>query len=312
MNKKGYKYTPTQCENKFKSLKREYRNTVDHNSKSGNDKKSCPFFSEFQELYGMNASTRPSVAISSSRGMTMEGNSTETNQTSQTPSKTRRDRKRKERPEWLENLDTRIISLPQTILMEVLRHLNITDQLCLASTSRGMRRNILGTFTNINVSCKQTPRSVPDFHFLNIICSLTKLVIRAKANTTMLSLLSALYSGALFQLEILELIDVGYSLQSLYNVIIALPNLHSLVTHESRSELSVEFLVELMQRKKGLRYVSGKVTTKCQRDVENLAQLLNSNVGRVTFGHSIIDKVPLQMLKCVRYAYSFPNPSGRY
>ncbi|XP_021340226.1 uncharacterized protein LOC110441422 isoform X3 [Mizuhopecten yessoensis] len=107
MNKKGYKYTPTQCENKFKSLKREYRNTVDHNSKSGNDKKSCPFFSEFQELYGMNASTRPSVAISSSRGMTMEGNSTETNQTSQTPSKTRRDRKRKERPEWLENLDTR-------------------------------------------------------------------------------------------------------------------------------------------------------------------------------------------------------------
>ncbi|XP_021370146.1 uncharacterized protein LOC110461141 [Mizuhopecten yessoensis] len=44
MNKKGYKSTPTQCENKFKSLKREYRNTVDHNSKTGNDKKSCPFF----------------------------------------------------------------------------------------------------------------------------------------------------------------------------------------------------------------------------------------------------------------------------
>lgn len=36
MTKEGFAVTAKQCENKFKSLKRDYKATVDHNMKSGN------------------------------------------------------------------------------------------------------------------------------------------------------------------------------------------------------------------------------------------------------------------------------------
>lgn len=64
----GCLVTARQCENKYKSLKREYRATIDHNSRSGNDRKSCAFFEEFSELYGMKAGSRPKFTIGSFSG----------------------------------------------------------------------------------------------------------------------------------------------------------------------------------------------------------------------------------------------------
>ncbi|XP_070549936.1 uncharacterized protein [Ptychodera flava] len=39
MQDAGYSFTADQCLNKWKSIKREYKNTVDHNSRTGNEKK---------------------------------------------------------------------------------------------------------------------------------------------------------------------------------------------------------------------------------------------------------------------------------
>ena len=46
MREQVYDYTGPQCETKFKNLKQGYTKTVDHNNKSGNDKKTCPYFKE--------------------------------------------------------------------------------------------------------------------------------------------------------------------------------------------------------------------------------------------------------------------------
>ena len=55
--------------NKFKLVKKTWRSTVDHNSKTGNSRKTCPFQSEFDELYGMRAGTRPSFTLSSMKAV---------------------------------------------------------------------------------------------------------------------------------------------------------------------------------------------------------------------------------------------------
>ena len=48
-----------QCSNKFKAKKKDYKAVKDHNSHSGNDRKTCRFEKEFDDLFGFKAGTRP-------------------------------------------------------------------------------------------------------------------------------------------------------------------------------------------------------------------------------------------------------------
>jgi len=41
-----WKKTSIQCENKWKDIKRKYIETKEHNSKSGNNPKTCKFYDE--------------------------------------------------------------------------------------------------------------------------------------------------------------------------------------------------------------------------------------------------------------------------
>lgn len=63
----GVTASSTQCSNKWKAMKREYKKTVDDNSRTGAEKKTCPFYKEFNELYGNKSETRPSYVMSSSK-----------------------------------------------------------------------------------------------------------------------------------------------------------------------------------------------------------------------------------------------------
>ena len=64
MREQGYDYTGPQCETKFKNLKQGYTKTVDHNNKSGNDKKTCPYFEELSHIFVMTPCVTP-VALCS-------------------------------------------------------------------------------------------------------------------------------------------------------------------------------------------------------------------------------------------------------
>lgn len=44
MEEKGYKYNITQCTDKMENLKKKYKETYDHNAKSGNDRKTFEFY----------------------------------------------------------------------------------------------------------------------------------------------------------------------------------------------------------------------------------------------------------------------------
>ena len=65
INKMGNYFTSLQCEQKWKNLTKAFRDTVDHNSKSGNEKKECPYFKELEESYGFRANVKPSYTLSS-------------------------------------------------------------------------------------------------------------------------------------------------------------------------------------------------------------------------------------------------------
>ena len=54
-----------QCGNKWKSLKREFTKTLDHNNKGGNDKKTCKLYDDFMGIYGRKASSQAQCTISS-------------------------------------------------------------------------------------------------------------------------------------------------------------------------------------------------------------------------------------------------------
>lgn len=59
MNKMGFHFTPSQCDQKWKNLTKSYRDCVDHNSKSGNDRKECPFYKELEDCYGYRPNVNP-------------------------------------------------------------------------------------------------------------------------------------------------------------------------------------------------------------------------------------------------------------
>ena len=68
--KQGDDIVPTiqQCESRWKTMTKTFRATVDHNNISGNNKKTCPFFNEMNELYGYRPNVQP-VATSNSNGV---------------------------------------------------------------------------------------------------------------------------------------------------------------------------------------------------------------------------------------------------
>lgn len=68
MKEKGYYYTGAQLSNKWKSIKREYKSTVDHNLKSGNSRKTCKFFDQLNNIYDTKPSTKPACVLDSSSG----------------------------------------------------------------------------------------------------------------------------------------------------------------------------------------------------------------------------------------------------
>jgi len=57
-------YTGTQCENKFKELRKKYVKVKDHNKQSGNSPMMCKFFNEFEEVLGDKPYVQP-VALAS-------------------------------------------------------------------------------------------------------------------------------------------------------------------------------------------------------------------------------------------------------
>ncbi|XP_062608041.1 uncharacterized protein LOC134269868 [Saccostrea cucullata] len=63
----GIAATATQCSNKWKAMKREYKKTVDNNSRTGAEKKTCPFHDDFGELYGNKSGTRPQYVMASKK-----------------------------------------------------------------------------------------------------------------------------------------------------------------------------------------------------------------------------------------------------
>ena len=67
MEKQGYiGVTSQQCSNKWKSLKRSYMETIDHNTKTREAPKSCKYSSELNQLFGNKPSTKPNFTLHSS------------------------------------------------------------------------------------------------------------------------------------------------------------------------------------------------------------------------------------------------------
>ena len=64
------------CEGKWKSLTAAYRKTIDHNNRTGNERRECAFFSELSEVYGYRPTVNPvATASSSGKGDSLSGNS---------------------------------------------------------------------------------------------------------------------------------------------------------------------------------------------------------------------------------------------
>jgi hypothetical protein len=46
-------FNAEKCERKMLNMKRDYRSVIDHNNKTGNDRKTHPYLDEMSELFGL-------------------------------------------------------------------------------------------------------------------------------------------------------------------------------------------------------------------------------------------------------------------
>lgn len=65
LNKQGYGFSWEQVQGKWKTLVSSFKRTKDHNNKSGNERKTCAFQKELEQILEGNPSIKP-IAISSS------------------------------------------------------------------------------------------------------------------------------------------------------------------------------------------------------------------------------------------------------
>jgi len=61
----GYPVSASQADTKWKNLTRRYREVIDHNNTSGNDKKTYPFYDELSDIYGYRPNVNPAATTSS-------------------------------------------------------------------------------------------------------------------------------------------------------------------------------------------------------------------------------------------------------
>ena len=77
MREKGYVRDWQQCRTKIKNLKKEYRQTKDHNGQTGRGRKVCKFYKELDSILGHRPASVPAVLLDT--GTTSNSSSTTEN-----------------------------------------------------------------------------------------------------------------------------------------------------------------------------------------------------------------------------------------
>ncbi|XP_077262677.1 uncharacterized protein LOC143897712 isoform X2 [Temnothorax americanus] len=80
MKMQGFDVTPTQVENKMKSLERSYKNMITNNKQTGRGRMTCPYERELTELLGYKHNVEP-VAVSGKEGTVIRKDRVSTFQT---------------------------------------------------------------------------------------------------------------------------------------------------------------------------------------------------------------------------------------
>ena len=83
MSNYGYKRDWTQCRNKIKNLKKEYRTIKDHNRETGKGRKTCRFFDELDAILGHRSASTPAVVVDPGREKEKDQESQDTGEESQ-------------------------------------------------------------------------------------------------------------------------------------------------------------------------------------------------------------------------------------
>ena len=63
MRERGYERDWQQCRTKIKNLKKEYRQTKDHNGQTGRGRKVCKFYRELDNIIGHRPASVPAVLL---------------------------------------------------------------------------------------------------------------------------------------------------------------------------------------------------------------------------------------------------------
>ena len=77
MTEAGYQRSATQCREKVKKLRADYKRIKDNNNLSGRDRKTSKIFEKLDEILGQRPATKPEVVIDSSLSVDPEDNSIE-------------------------------------------------------------------------------------------------------------------------------------------------------------------------------------------------------------------------------------------
>ncbi|XP_061183308.1 uncharacterized protein LOC133202924 [Saccostrea echinata] len=105
MHNRGFSFTVNQCEQKWKNLTKAYRDCVDHNSKSGNERKECPFYKELEDCYGYKPNVKPVFTLGTRKEDETDNEESKAESTSSDCDVTPKRKKSKQASEIVEILD---------------------------------------------------------------------------------------------------------------------------------------------------------------------------------------------------------------
>lgn len=200
-------------------------------------------------------------------------------------------------------------NMPWAVFNVLATFLSEADIQALSLVCKSLRYIAVSTYSQICVPCGENFSAICTMAAIKSFTLFGYYANTAQVVRSLQSLLYLLKSGKMLWLKKCELKGIEIPVAKILEEIMGYVELRTLVLTDC-PPIEFKFMNSIVQNNKTLRFVSARINLNASVDVRKFAELLNLTIGKITFGHQVIDAIPAELLIYPRESYSTPFPVG--